>query len=245
MTCNRMAREPGFWEGRGADVTCCAESRTEAAAGVSCRLQPFVRTVTKGSHVLGQYRCSTSSGVSVVSVAPYLPLVSALLCVCAPDGFSRFHTPRYPHSIPSSSFPFLSRFFQVVGTFSDSESPSDDVEETSPRARAAAAAGSGSSTSPRPKTLPFPMHAASSPGAVRLSSPINTTPTSQQVPFPSPLPNIQAGGAEGAIGGGHFQGAASPRPGYSPGVDSTREYSESDDDDTPGGGMLKGEGLIP
>lgn len=47
------------------------------------------------------------------------------------------------------------------------------------------------------------------------------------------------------MGGGHFHGAASPRPGYSPGVDSTREYSESDDDDTPGGGMLKGEGLIP
>ncbi len=86
---------------------------------------------------------------------------------------------------------------------------------------------------------------------MRPSSPINIAstqqPQQQQPPqqqqqqqqmLPSPLPNIQAGPV-------HFQGLASPRPGYSPGVDSTREYSESEDDDTPGGGMLKGEGLIP
>ncbi|CAM9206800.1 unnamed protein product [Scytosiphon promiscuus] len=132
---------------------------------------------------------------------------------------------------------------QVVGSFSDSESPSDDIEESSPRARAALASCGSPRPRPKPSTLPTGF------GSARPGSPINTTPThkqqQQQQQAPSPLPDIQAGGSEGATGF-HFRRAASPKPGHSPGVESTREYSESDeDDDTPGGGMLKGEGLIP
>ncbi|CAM9968920.1 unnamed protein product [Ectocarpus sp. 12 AP-2014] len=148
---------------------------------------------------------------------------------------------------------------QVVGTFSDSESPSDDIdiEETSPRARAAAASNSPRPKSPRPKSprpkspRPSVLPALGS-GATRPSSPITTQQPQQaqqqqqqqeQQPAPSPLPPIQAG-LEGIMAGVHFPGEALSRSGYSPGMESSREYSESDDEDTPGGGMLKGEGLV-
>lgn len=108
---------------------------------------------------------------------------------------------------------------QVVGTFSDSESPSDEV------------AGALSPQMLRPGAQEEEGAAASSYVAA--------------MDAPSPLPRIDAGGA-----GVHMHGEASSMPGAegSPGVESTREYSESDDDDddldTPGGGMLMGERLI-
>lgn len=105
-----------------------------------------------------------------------------------------------------------------MGTFSDSESPSDEV---------------AGALSPRDRRQGQEM----SPSAI----------TTMDVP--SPLPRIDAGGGGAGGVGVHMLGGASSLPGAggSPGVESTREYSESDDDDldTPGGGVLMGERLIP
>lgn len=133
---------------------------------------------------------------------------------------------------------------KVVGTFSDCDSLSD--EETSPRARPAAAAAASAASDPpvaAPSAVPGRLPALQPVAATetRTASPADASPM-LQAQMPSPLPHIQAD-AEGIMGV-DFPGGAPPGPGYSPGVESTREYSESDDDDTPGGGMLKGEGLI-
>lgn len=113
----------------------------------------------------------------------------------------------------------------MVGNFSDSESATDDVaKEMSPRAEMSPRGG----LSPRARALLTQSRAASTAitGSIRIDS---------------PLPNIDAGSATMGYSESGARGA-----GDSPGLESNREYSESDDDlDTPGGGMLKGERLIP
>lgn len=115
-------------------------------------------------------------------------------------------------------------FNQVVGTFSDSESPNDEVSGAlSPQERR-------SGTQEEEEEEGAAVAAASSVAAMDA---------------PSPLPRIDAGGAGVQA---HMEASSMPGAEGSPGVESTREYSESDDDDdldTPGGGMLMGERLIP
>lgn len=137
----------------------------------------------------------------------------------------------------------------MIGSFSDSESPDEvrdvrDIRELSPRGR---------------RTMSPRVQALIAEG--RPTSPIHVVPMPIDAHMRSPLPHIQAvrgssntlrGVSRGVTGGASIVPGGTDRMGAggSPGVESIREYSESDEDDldsdTPGsGGILKGERLIP